>query len=129
MDCQQSGVVIVLSTVFCISLKACGSSKRIDNHTAHMPIGGIGGVIIDRHSRIDPSAASRWLVYWQNTSVSMHKHLLVLVLLLRCAILPGTLTDLLQGGHSDFLGCADVSCQLSGSTSSSSGTLTAHVVS
>jgi hypothetical protein len=82
MGCQQPGVVIVLNTVLCISLKPRGSSKRINNHIANMPTGSIGGVILDRHSSIYPSAASRWLTCWQNTSLSMHKHLLVLVLLL-----------------------------------------------
>lgn len=81
MGWQQSGVVIVLDTVLCISLKARGSSKQINNHTPHMPIGGIGGVITDRHSSSYPSAASRWLTCWQNTSESMHKQSLVLVLL------------------------------------------------
>jgi hypothetical protein len=120
MGWQQSGLVIVLRTVLYVSLKACGSSKRIDqSHCTH----------------------ADW-EYWRCCNRSSQQHRPVSGQQI-ADVLAGYLCKHAQtftgarattaahparihlptaGGRSDFLCCADVSCRLSGSTSSSSAT-------
>ena len=111
-----------------VCLKARGSSKRNDDHTANMPTVEFWRCDYRSSQQYRPVSGQQ-MADGLAGHLCKHARPFTGARATTAAHPARTLTDPLQGGHSDFLGCADVSSQLSGSTSSWSGTLPAHVVS